>query len=201
MSAAPDRPALRAVAPNGPADQELIDRCLAGDDGAFAAIVGRYQRMVFAVCYRSIGHRGDAEDLAQEVFIRVHHGLGTFRRGAPLKPWIHRIAFNRVLSFFKARAARRETQDCAVPEHAARLPGPERDAEIALAFDRLSAAIAGLPKHYRDVLVMRNLMGMTYDEMADALGISVGLVKTHLFRARKALQSRERSLLSQLSGE
>lgn len=180
-------------------DSALIELTLAGRDEAFAVLLRRYEREVFAAAYRAVGNRIDAEDLCQEVFIRVYRHLVSFHRDAPFRPWLHRITYNRILTFLKGRAARRETQEGGLPEHASRVPGPERNAEITLALERMTAEITSLPEPYRDVLVMRNLMGMTYQEISGALGTSLANVKSNLFRARKALRERQRDLLVQLS--
>ena len=181
-------------------DGELVDLCVGGRENAFVVLVRRYQRMVFAMCYRSTNNRDDAEDLCQEVFIRVHGALPSFRRGAPIRPWLHRITYNRIMSFLKKRASLREVADVSADRRSP-APGPDRYAQVALAVERLAAEFVDLPEHYRNVLIMRNFMGMSYDDMAYALGISVGNVKTHLFRARRSLQKRQRDLLLQLSSE
>ena len=104
------------------------------------------------------------------------------------------------MSFLRKRASLRETGDVS-EERASSAPGPDRYAQVSLAVQRLAVEFADLPEHYRSVLIMRNFMGMSYEDMADSLGITVGNVKTHLFRARKSLQRRQRDLLVQLSSE
>lgn len=203
MSAAHGKPGLEPV-PNptdraGVGDQMLIDLCNTGDDEAFAVLTGRYYGRVFAMCYRSVGNRADAEDLAQEVFVRVHQNLPVFRRGAGFKPWLNSITFNRILTFLKRRNARREVSEAGSDGVPSRLPGPDRCLRVSLAMDRVTSAMAALPQHYRDVIVMHTLMGMSYQDVAAALDTSVSNVKSWLFRARRTLCEREADSLAQLS--
>ena len=169
-------------------ERALVERCRAGDEGAFAALIARYKDLVYGMVMRLVPDRGLADDLAQEVFLKVHRGLPYFRGEARLSTWIYRIVAN---VCFEARGRRRAEGQ--LPTRADGAPPPERSAHDA-AFadlelrDRLEKAIARLPDHYRMLIAAHYLEGVQYDALAESLGMPVGTVKTHLYRAKKRLR-------------
>jgi RNA polymerase sigma-70 factor, ECF subfamily len=168
-------------------ERALVERCRAGDDDAFSELVDRYKDLVYAIVTRLVADRSQADDLAQEVFLKVHRGLPYFRGDARLSTWIYRIVSN---VCFEARGRRvPETPLDRGPDRAAIEP-----AAIDTAFgdlemrDRLEKAIAQLPDQQRLLVAAHYLKGVQYEALAEALGIPLGTVKTHLHRAKRRLR-------------
>jgi RNA polymerase sigma-70 factor, ECF subfamily len=166
-------------------ERALVERCRSGDESAFQELVDRYKGLVFALIARTVQDRSRAEDLAQEVFLRVHRGLPYFRGEARLSTWMYRIVANvcvqepgrpAALSLDDARAAP------VIPSASDRQFG---DFELR---DRLEKAIARLPPHYRLLVAAHYLDGVRYEDLADALGLPLGTVKTQLYRAKHQLR-------------
>jgi RNA polymerase sigma-70 factor (ECF subfamily) len=168
-------------------ERELVERCRRGEEAAFQHLVDQYKDLVFALIARSIPDRGRAEDLAQEVFLRIHRGLPYFRGEARLSTWIYRIAANVCT---QDRMRRREPASldderagaAAPPSHADRQFG---DLELR---DRLEKAIARLPEHQRLLIAAHYLNEVQYEDLAETFKLPLGTVKTHLYRAKRELR-------------
>ncbi len=181
----------------------LVARARTGDRDAFAELVRRYQRLVFAVSYRLLGDPDLADDVVQETFVRAFVSLERFR-GTTLRAWLLRIAHNAALDQLRASTRRRT-----VPlEHASEQVAfdvPESGIEQAGLRAALEAALAALPVEQRAVVVLADVEGLPYEEIAQALGLPLGTVKSRLARARVRLRTllqsdpRARELL-ELSG-
>jgi RNA polymerase sigma-70 factor, ECF subfamily len=170
-----------------PTDEELIERYRQGDEQAFRELVDRYKNLVFGVVSRSTVHRARAEDLAQEVFLRIHRGLPYFRGDAKLTTWIYRIVLNLLSQESGRRRGSREVPlDPDIPGHEPR--GLDRTTSDLELRDRLEKALARLPATDRLLVAGHYLQGVKYEDLAEALGIPVGTVKTHLHRAKKQLR-------------
>ena len=170
-------------------DRALIERCRAGSPAAFRELVETYKGMVFAIISRSTSNRSTVEDLAQDVFIRVHRGLRSFRGDARLSTWICRIAMN-VCADARQRAPREISLDAA-PAGAPPLPATvvSDPAFAALELrDRVAKGMARLSERSRLVLTMHYFAGRGYEEIAEALRAPLGTVKTHLHRAKQELR-------------
>jgi RNA polymerase sigma-70 factor (ECF subfamily) len=170
------------------ADRDLVDRCRAGSDAAFRELVDQYKAVVFAVISRSVSDRGRVEDLAQDVFVRVHRGLRSFRGDARLSTWICRIAIN-VCADARQRAPREVSLDAVsagAPPPAAVVVDPAF-AEVELR-DRVAKAMMRLSERSRLVLSMHYFAGRGYEEIADALEVPLGTVKTQIHRAKQELR-------------
>ena len=178
---------LRAVPPAAPDDEPaLAERVRAGDAAAFETLVGRYMRRAFAVAYRLLGQKEDAEDLVQEAFMAVLQRIGTFEPGRPFAPWFFRILVNRGLNARKARSLRAVDE---IPDGtAARGPTPEREAERTELRERLRRAMDALPERQRVIVELFELEGFAGPEIAEILEISDGTVRWHLHEARKTLK-------------
>lgn len=172
-------------------DSQLIERCQRGDDEAFRELIEQHKRLVFALIARSIRDQARAEELAQEVFLRVYRGLRYFRGEARLATWIYRIAIN-VLA-----EERRPGRPIVVSLDE---PAPGRDGprfepggndrafgDLELQ-DRLGKAIERLPAQYQVLVNGHYLKGLRYEDLAEALGLPMGTVKTHLHRAKRLLR-------------
>ena len=164
-------------------ERELIERCRAGDDSAFGELVDRYKNLVYAMVCRMVPDRSQADDLAQDVFVKVHRGLPYFRGDARLSTWIYRIVSNVCL---QARATGRR-EPLRVAETVERGANDASFAELELR-DRLEKAMEQLPENYRLLIAAHYLQGVQYEALAETLNIPVGTVKTHLYRAKKRLR-------------
>jgi RNA polymerase sigma-70 factor (ECF subfamily) len=168
-------------------DEYWVGRALR-DPETFTVLVERYQARIYALCYRMTGSSDDAADLAQETFIRAYRGLKTFRLDARFSPWLYKIAVNLCLNYRKGKAIRPE-QELSETVHSGEL-SPERCAEQRELREHLTAAVAGLPPNYRAAIILRHIHDLSYEDIAEALGVPLGTVKTWLFRARERLQQR-----------
>jgi RNA polymerase sigma-70 factor (ECF subfamily) len=167
-------------------DRELVDRCRRGDEGAFQTLVDRYKDLVFALIVRTVQDRSRAEDLAQETFLRVHRGLPRFRGEARLSTWIYRIAANVCVEEHGRRPPVVSLEDGA---ESARSPATiDRQFGDLELRDRLDKAIARLPVTQRLLIAAHYLAGVQYEDLAEALGMPLGTVKTQLFRAKQTLR-------------
>jgi RNA polymerase sigma-70 factor (ECF subfamily) len=167
------------------AERALVERCRAGDEQAFQELVERYKDLVFALIARTVQDRTRAEDLAQDVFLRVHRGLPYFRGEARLSTWIYRIVANVCLQD-RARPGAAASIDDGRP---GRTPsGTDRQFGDLELRDRLEKAIARLPAHYRLVIAAHYLQELRYEDLAEALDLPLGTVKTQLHRAKQQLR-------------
>jgi RNA polymerase sigma-70 factor (ECF subfamily) len=163
-------------------ERSLVDACLSGRREAFDVIVERHRRPVYQLCYRFVGNHEDASDLAQDVFVRAYRGLQRFRGQSSLATWLYRIGVNVCLNRVSARTlptepiADRQFVDAGADTAPDRLLRTERQA-------RVRAAIAQLPRKQRATLILRMYHEMSHQEIADALGSSVGAVKANFFHA------------------
>jgi len=166
-------------------ERALIERCRAGEERAFQELVDRYKDLVFALIARTIQNRPRAEDLAQDVFLRVHRGLPYFRGEARLSTWIYRIVAN-VCAQEHGRAPATVPLDDHDAARAAQTSDRQfGDLELR---DHLEKAIARLPPNYRLLVAAHYLQGVQYEELADALELPLGTVKTQLHRAKQQLR-------------
>jgi len=173
-------------------DDELVAQCQGGSQEAFARIVRQYQDAVYSVCYRMMGNPTEAEDLAQETFLRLYRSLDRFRRGSRLRPWLHKIAMNLCLDALRKRkAATLPLDDPGEGSYEPRSPnGDTYPEETYLRRERrldVQEALLRLPGDYRAPLVLRYLGEHSYKEIAEILGVPVSTVETRLFRGKKML--------------
>jgi RNA polymerase sigma-70 factor (ECF subfamily) len=180
-------PTVEAAEPPDSREAEAIIRVQGGDPGAFDLLVRRYMRPAFAVAYRLLGHREDAEDVVQEAFLAALANIGSFDTSRRFGPWLYRIVVTRGLNFRKARS-RRATEALAESEPASGQPGPAVDAERAGLRATVAAALARLPERQRMVVQLFELDGFSGAEIAAMLGLSPGTVRWYLHEARQALR-------------
>lgn len=178
------------------AEHELIERCRQGDDEAFRELVDQYKRFVFALIARSVSDHARVEELSQEVFLRIYRGLPHFRGESRLSTWIYRILNNVVAGDHKPRLRAVSLDTTAAEDQPHLEPGvidrAYSDVELR---DRLDKAIERLPPQYQSLVNGHYFGHLGYEELADALQIPLGTVKTHLHRAKRLLrQSLERDL-------
>jgi RNA polymerase sigma-70 factor, ECF subfamily len=166
----------------------LIERCRQGDDAAFRELVDQYKGMIFALIARSVPNRARAEEVAQDVFLKVHRGLPYFRGDSKLSTWIYRIAIN-AISQERPELATASLDDDVDDERPRPQPGADDRAFGDLVLkDRLQKAIERLPVQYQVLINGHYLKGMRYEELAEALDLPMGTVKTHLHRAKRKLR-------------
>jgi len=174
----------------------LVDRALDGDDLAFRELVERYQRRVYALAYGILRDREDAWDVAQEAFVKAYRNLARFEGNAAFYTWLYRIAYNLSMDALRARARRDvvDMDDSRVADVAASSDDAPRDADPAHVADRkelaavIRQAMSKLSDKHRAIIVLREIEGLSYEEMAEVLKISKGTVMSRLFHARKNLQ-------------
>lgn len=168
-------------------EAELVAACLAGQPHAFDLIVERHRRPVYQLCYRFVGNHEDASDLAQDVFLRAFRGLRNFKGNSALGTWLYRIGVNVCLNRVALKSAPTEPIDGRqyIDERAEspsdRVLRDERAAEVR-------AAITRLPRKQRAALILRMYHDMSHQEIADALGSTVGAVKANVFHALQNLK-------------
>ncbi len=187
------------------ADEALVARAQAGDHAAFALLVERHQGKVYALACRLLGNAADAEDAAQETFVRAYTRLGTYRPGGKFASWLRAITAHWCLDLGRARRRRVQTVALGrVPESDRFLPredGPEELVAGRVTADEVQGWLAALAPPHRAVLVLRHLHDLSYDEIAAALGEPVTTVRMRLFHARRQLQAvaaRERAASAEL---
>lgn len=178
--------------PDAEHDAADVRAALAGDATAFRRLVERYASRILAVVGQLISDRGEAEDVTQEVFFKVYRKLGSFRQESSFYTWLYRVAINAATDRRKRR--RRDTLHCG--DEAARLAVSETTApsDDPLGREELArevrAAVADLPDKYRTILLLREFDGLAYEDIAAALGCSLGTVESRLFRARARLREK-----------
>jgi RNA polymerase sigma-70 factor (ECF subfamily) len=163
-------------------DQTAIEQCRAGDPSAFEPIVRRYERLLYTVALRMLGDREDASDAAQNAFVKAYERLGTFDASRRFFSWIYRILVNECIDLRRDRRVYVDVSD--------QLPASGTPADIfehRETRQRVQRAIVALAPRYREVVVLRHFTELSYEEIADALGVSTTVVKSRLFTARQRL--------------
>jgi RNA polymerase sigma-70 factor (ECF subfamily) len=168
-------------------DAALVARTISGDAESFGTLVERYDRAVYNLCLRTLRDGEEAKDAAQEAFFKAYRGLHTFKTGAKFSTWIFSIAYHACCDRLNRR---KRFSGAELPDWADPSPGPALVAERNDEASRLRAAIDALPEKYRAVITLYHLQGQQYDEIARVLGVPMGTVKTHIFRAKELLRKR-----------
>jgi RNA polymerase sigma-70 factor, ECF subfamily len=162
-------------------DEELVRRHLEGDRHAFTELMRRHERRVYNVAYRMLGRREEAADATQDVFVTCLRKLGGFRATAAFPTWLHRVTINVCYDALRRRG--RETLVEEVPE---RISGFDL-AEAASSAVDVHRALQRVPEDFRAVLILHDMQGIPYEEIAEAIGAPVGTIKSRLHRGRVAL--------------
>ena len=177
-------------------DRELVARAGAGDQEAFEQLVRDNQNRVYSLAVRLVGDREEAADLAQEAFLRAWQGLAAFQGESSFSTWIYRLTTNVCIDYLRRKKRRQEVEpavslddeDSGWAEPADAGQDPQRKLEEAERSRALSRGLERLPEHQRQVLVMRELSGLSYQEIGAATGLDLGTVKSRIARARLALR-------------
>jgi len=185
----------------GGREASLIQRCAARDEDACAELVAEHQRMVYQLSLNLLSDHNEALDLSQEVFLRVFRTIHSFRGQSALRTWIYRIVVNQARNRQRWWRRRHRAQQISLDEHIQNhgelpAPGDTGSPDRALGQkqlgERIRTALEGLPFDQRTALVLREIDGLSYDEIGFSLGIAVGTVKSRLARAREALRAQLR---------
>ncbi len=197
-------------------EKTLVTRAREGDRQAFEALVRQYQRRVFRVAMGMLRNEEDALEVAQEAFVKAHQSLGRFKGDSAFYTWLHRITSNLCIDLLRRRRGEpveyddgvlRDSVDAEVTDAAPAAPtSPVKavlDRELG---EKLRLALDGLSDAHRQILVLREVEGLSYEEISQALGIKKGTVMSRLFHARKNMQARLRDYLhpeelAELTGE
>jgi RNA polymerase sigma-70 factor (ECF subfamily) len=195
----PITPATPSGTPGEPLDIEaLIERCLRGDEQAWDAIVKRYRRKVFNVAYKFVGRHEEAEDLTQDIFLKVFKSLGTFDRRANFQTWLISVSRNLCIDHYRSVRQERMAIDHGVDPNALSPASPEPGPIAALEQqDRvglLREAMAALPESLRTAVMMRDIQELSYQEIAARLRLPEGTVKSRINRGRSLLAREIRTL-------
>ncbi len=189
---------LNSESSPGTDDFRLIESLRAGSEEAYEELIARFQQPVYAPCLRLLNNEGEASDVAQEVFLKVFRSIGSFRGQSSIKTWIYRIAINEAHNARRwfARHRRREveldteTSDSRpwtdlIPD------GGRSPFDMAVDHEQagmIQAALDRINPVFREVVVLRDITDLSYEEIADILGISLGTVKSRILRGREALR-------------
>lgn len=178
-------------------DLTLVRRYKEGDEQAFRALVQRYERKVFAVAFGMLKDREEALDISQEAFVRVHQNLGRFQGDSAFYTWLYRIVRNLAIDRLRSRKSEASAvDDSAEAQERAQAGGvathlgtnPQRGALRRELAEKMNEALAKLSGNHREILLLREVEGMSYDELATTLEIPKGTVMSRLFHARAKMQ-------------
>lgn len=184
-----------------PSEAELVARCKAGDRLAFDELIAAHQERVFNVAYRLMGNYDEALDLTQEVFLNCFRKIGSFKGDSALSTWLYRITVNTAKNRWKYQQSRglnrtdsldappAPEEDRALTEYPSPQPGPMELATGREAMSRFEESLQKLAPEYREVLVLRYVEELSYEEIAEILRISLGTVKSRIHRARAELRN------------
>ena len=182
-------------------DHELVERWQAGDEAAFEALIRRHERRVFGLLMRMLGNRDEALDVSQEAFLSLHRHGHRFRREARFSTFVYRVAANAALNRRRSLGRRRAREEALAQRQQAGFDRPQspRDPEDATvgaeAQERVQRALLELPDDLRMALVLYDLEGQSYSDIAQSLQIPEGTVKSRIHRARNALREHLRSFV------
>lgn len=182
--------------------EPLITRCQCGDREAFAELVQRYQKRLYNFIFRTLQNREEAEDAVQEVFIRVFHAIRNYRPESSFTTWLFRIASNYCIDRFRRRkhptisltvnAPEGEESTLEIPDST---HNPEQLFYNAELQEELTHAIQSLPTKYRMVILLRHQQNLSYQEISEITGLPEGTIKAQIFRARRLLRERLKSVI------
>lgn len=184
-------------------DQDLVLRVQQGDKSAFDLLVIKYQHKIIQLVNRYVKDSSEAQDVAQEAFIKAYRALGNFRGESAFYTWLYRIAINTAKNYLVSRSRRSsdyqvDIQDAEQIENAPQLHGmetPERLLFNQEIIETIKTAIENLPEEMRVAIMLREFEGMSYEEIAEAMDCPVGTVRSRIFRAREAIDSKLTPLL------
>ena len=178
-------------------EQELVSQARAGDTAAFEQLMLDNQDRVYTLCLRMTGDREDALDLARETFLNAWRGLSSFQGNSSFSTWVYRLASNACIDFLRKRKRRQQGEaplsldddEAPLPQPADPRGTPEDELERRELRRAVERGLQALPEHHRQVLIMRELSGLSYQEIGAVLNLDLGTVKSRIARARMALKN------------
>jgi len=184
-------------------DQELVERVQSGDKAAFDLLVGKYQHKIVCLISRYVTDHAEAMDVAQEAFIKAYRAIGRFRGDSAFYTWLYRIAINTAKNHLVAQSRRppqsdvdaQDAEQFQVDSRLKEQDSPEHDVLRAEIEKTIHDAIADLPDDLRVAITLRELDGMSYEDIAKSMDCPIGTVRSRIFRAREAIDARLRPLL------
>lgn len=184
-------------------DAQLVQSVLGGDERAFRELVDRHRAKIFTFIVKIVKNREDANDIAQEVFIKIYHALDSFDPSKNFSSWLFKIAQNMSIDHLRKKRIDHvsidETRETSRGEISMQIPSadlePDRELEGMEVGEALEVAISELDPVYHSAIMLRHVEGKSYDEIADILDMPLGTVKTTIFRARKSLRQKLKRLL------
>ena len=186
-------------------DQALVERVQSGDTRAFDLLVRKYQHKIVSVVTRYVSDWSEAQDVAQEAFIRAYRAIGAFRGDSAFYTWVYKIAINTAKNHLVSRGRRPPIGDITIDD-AVQLEGasqlrdratPERELLRQEIERTVSSTVEGLPEELRTAITLREVDGLSYEEIAEAMSCPIGTVRSRIFRAREAIDEKLRPLLSE----
>jgi RNA polymerase sigma-70 factor (ECF subfamily) len=180
----------------GPPDEELIRAALGGEEGAFRELMERYKSRAFGVAMGITGDADEALDVVQDAFVKAYYNLKEFRFGANFYTWFYRLLVNQAIDRWRKASRSRTVRldeswlsgEVTLPESVAHPKTPEELAQNRQLSEALTRAVAGLPEYHRAVILLREVEGLAYEEIAEVLHCSVGTVMSRLHYARAKLR-------------
>jgi RNA polymerase sigma-70 factor (ECF subfamily) len=191
-------PTAPPATPEAVAEQELVRRARRGDLEAYDDLVRRYQERIYATIYHMTSNHEDANDLAQEAFIKAYQALKSFKGGSSFYTWVYRIAVNRTINFLKQRKNRMHMSLNDLDFNAEHDPDmlalvsdktPRREANLNELQQKLNEALLKLSEPHRLVVTLHDVQGLAHDEIAEIMECNIGTVRSRLFYARQQMQS------------
>jgi RNA polymerase sigma-70 factor (ECF subfamily) len=194
---------MAQVEPSQQMDHELVARVQRGDSAAFEVLVRKYQHRVVGLIGRYVHDWSECQDIAQEVFMRAYRALGNFRGDAQFSTWLHRIAVNTAKNHLVAQNRRPPTDDIDVMDAEQFDPSfrlrdtdtPEHELLRQEVERTVMDAVNRLPGELRDAITLREVEGLSYDEIAERMGCPIGTVRSRIFRAREAIDAQLKPLI------
>ena len=180
------------------AEKDLVDRARRGDLQAYDQLVKRYQERIYATVYHMTSNHEDANDLAQEAFVKAFQALKSFKGGSSFYTWLYRIAVNKTINFLKQRKNRQHMSLNDLDFNAEHDPDlvalisdktPRREAGLAELQEKLNAALLKLSESHRMAVVLHDVQGLSHEEIAKIMRCNIGTVRSRLFYARQQLQA------------
>ncbi len=193
----PDEPSSDSASAQ-PDEITLVRRARQGDLGAYDELVRRYQERIYATVYHMTSNHEDANDLAQEAFIKAFHALKSFKGGSSFYTWVYRIAVNKAINFLKQRKNRIQLSLDDLDVNAEHDPDlvalisdktPRRETGLAELQEKLNAAMQKLSEPHRLVVTLHDVQGLSHEEIAQIMECNIGTVRSRLFYARQQLQA------------
>jgi RNA polymerase sigma factor (sigma-70 family) len=184
---------------------QLIERALTGDQKSYSEIVSRYHEQIYHFIYRMVKDTAQAEDLAQETFIKAFRALATFNSDYAFSTWLYKIAANNCIDFFRKKKLKTFSLDTPIQvkdgevhrDFADRDQTPEHELMSRERTNQIQFAIDSLPVKYKEAILLRHSKDKSYEEIAEELAIPLGTVKVRIFRAREMLKSKLKDQLKQ----